>query len=181
MRKKQPGAFAAIASCARSQKFFAAVNLSRSGALANIRAGRVRVSGAFGCAKLQKRKERMGQGYSPQTALIVEPSDELRELVGILLEETGYEVIETPSLDDVVDLMEDGLRVSLLFVDLPARDLVGLARKISHDWPWVRLIVPCAGQEEAEALPDTALRMNSPWNALDVLIQAERARLSTLH
>ena len=120
----------------------------------------------------------MGRATVLDTAVIVEPSQYLRELVAILLEETGYEVKELSSLDEVVPFMEAGARVALLFADMPARQLVRTARTLSENWPSVRIIVPCESDERSDFLPRTALRMNSPWNALDVLIHAERARQS---
>ena len=123
----------------------------------------------------------MEQAMRSETALVVEPSARLRELVAILLEETGYIVREIPSIEDVLPCMRDEANVRLLFIDAPARDLIDTARTISRKWPRVRLIVPCGSEEAADFLPNTALRMNSPWNALDVLIHAERARLSALH
>jgi DNA-binding NtrC family response regulator len=121
----------------------------------------------------------MGSAASPERAVVLEPSERLCELVAILLEETGYQVKETRSLTEALAVLEACQPVSLLFADVSPSDATRLAETVERNWPEVRLIVPCADKDAD--LPEIALRMQSPWNALDVLIQAERVRQSAPH
>ena len=124
----------------------------------------------------------MDQAASPRSALVVEPNASLRELVAVLLEETGYEVEHSRSMTEALAVLgSHGVDVAIVFADTSGADIESAARTIAHKWPWIRLIVPCASKERGARLPASALLMQSPWNALDVLIQAERARQSALH
>lgn len=123
----------------------------------------------------------MGQTAMLRTAVVVEPSARLRELVTVLLEETGYNVEESNSMNEALAVMQaKGMDVALLFIDLAGVEIESAARSVAQQWPWVRLIVPCSSSERGARLPPSAFLMQSPWNALDVLIQAERARQSAL-
>ena len=121
----------------------------------------------------------MGQAAAPGMAVVVEPRRELRELVSVLLEETGYRVEQSPSIEEAMTLIAaDPPDVAVLFADIPGEAIASSARAVAQRWPWVRMIIPCARNLDGAALPDSALLMHAPWNALDVLIQAERARIS---
>ena len=120
----------------------------------------------------------MGQARPPM-AIVVEDETDQADLVAALLEEVGFETIEVASAEEALDsLRANASRVTLLFTSVQlrsARDGVDLARIVSREWPWIRILVTSgdarAGQRD---LPKSAKFMPKPWRALEVLVEAER-------
>ncbi len=123
----------------------------------------------------------MAQVVAPQRlAIVVEDDLDDRHLAAALLEETDLLVVEADSAEEALDyLRENAQKVALVFADvrLPCiMDGVDLARSISSNWPWIKVILTSGSPAERfDDLPNAVSYMPKPWRALDVLVEAERA------
>lgn len=110
-------------------------------------------------------------------AIVVEDDSDQREIIAVLLEESDMHVIECSSAEAglaALNLYKGA--VAFLFTDVTlAGDMSGveLARIAKRNYPNLTTVVtsgrPCSG------VPRDALFMPKPWNALDVLMAAERS------
>jgi len=115
----------------------------------------------------------------PMMALVVEDDQNQADLVGALLEEADFQVVEVASGEEALACLHDHAHdIALLYADLRlgrSIDGIDLARAVSINWPWIRLIVTSGDPEEDfDQLPETARFMRKPWRALDLLVEAER-------
>ncbi len=112
------------------------------------------------------------------TALIVDDDAQQRELIGILLEEMGLDIVPVSSSEEAVNFLRVGARRIVLIVaamNLPSfMDGARLAI-YAQQWPWIRVVVTSHDEDEVEPLPHPAVVMPKPWLPLNMLIQAERA------
>ncbi len=112
------------------------------------------------------------------TALVVDAEAQQREWIGILLEESGLDVIRAASSEDAVNVLRVCAREIVLIVtamNLPSfMDGARLAI-YAQQWPWIRVVVTSHDQDFAEQLPHPAVAMHKPWLPLNMLIQAEKA------
>jgi CheY-like chemotaxis protein len=145
-------------------------------------------------AKTRERTETMGQthphkaqprGAQPQrrTALIVEDDADLRELSAALLEESELDTIECESAEAALaTMLLRGQDVAMIFADirLPGvMDGVDLAREVKLRWPHLTVILTSGDPgERLHHLPPGVQYMPKPWQPLNVLMVAERARLA---
>jgi DNA-binding NtrC family response regulator len=111
-------------------------------------------------------------------ALIVEDEVFLRGEAAILLEETGFEVVEVETAAKGLRILhERGKDVSLLLTDVRTPgplDGAVLANEVARSWPRVRVIVTSAYQQET-ALPRTATFLPKPWHPIEIIAHAGRA------
>jgi len=118
------------------------------------------------------------------TALIVDDDAQERELIGILLEEIGLDVIPVSSSEDAVNVLRTGAHKIILIVaamNLPSfMDGARLAI-YAQQWPWIRVVVTSHDWDIEEELPHPAVAMHKPWLPLNMLIQAERAMATANH
>jgi CheY-like chemotaxis protein len=123
----------------------------------------------------------MGQAgpFHRATALVVENDPALREMVCLLLEESGYDVIQCESAEAAEAVLErQNEAVCLLLTDVQlAGRMTGveLARIAMERNPGLDVIVT-SGQPLSQELPDGAKFWAKPWTPLDLLREAERAR-----
>src|SRR5215470_15750929 len=119
----------------------------------------------------------MGRAIRP-TALIVDDDAHERELIGILLEERGLDVIPVASSEEAVNILRVAARRIVLIVaamNLPSfMDGARLAI-YAQQWPWIRVVITFHDEDVPEQLPHPAVAMSKPWLPLNMLIQAERA------
>ena len=112
-------------------------------------------------------------------AVVVEDDEMQRELVALLLEESGLGVIECESAEAALKVLERmGASVAIMFTDvnLAGRtDGVELARYARHHYPNIHVIVT-SGLSLPRRLPEGATFMPKPWLALDLLREAARSR-----
>jgi CheY-like chemotaxis protein len=112
------------------------------------------------------------------TALVVDADAQQRELIGILLAESGLDVIGVASSEEAINVLRDGARRIVLIVtamNLPSfMDGPRLAI-YAQQWPWIRVVVTSQDDDVAEGLPHPAVIMHKPWLPLNMLIQAEKA------
>jgi CheY-like chemotaxis protein len=112
------------------------------------------------------------------TALVVDADAQQRELIAILLAESGLDVIQAASSEEAVNALRDSARQIVLIVtamNLPSfMDGARLAI-YAQQWPWIRVVVTSQDDDVAEGLPHPAVIMHKPWLPLNMLIQAEKA------
>ena len=135
-------------------------------------------------AKTRERTETMGQ-TRPQrrTALIVEDDADLRELSATLLEESELDTIECESAEAALaTMLLRGQDVAMIFADirLPGvMDGVDLAREVKLRWPHLTVLLTSGNPGgRLDQLPPGVQYMPKPWQPLNVLMVAERARLA---
>jgi CheY-like chemotaxis protein len=112
------------------------------------------------------------------TALVVDADAQQRELIGILLAESGLDVIRAASSEEAINALRDSARHIVLIVtamNLPSfMDGARLAI-YAQQWPWIRVVVTSQDDDVAEGLPHPAVIMHKPWLPLNMLMQAEKA------
>src|SRR5215475_4519886 len=111
------------------------------------------------------------------TALVVDADSQQRELLGILLAESGLDVIRAASSEEAINVLRQGARQIVLIVtamSLPSfMDGARLAI-YAQQWPWIRVVVTSRDEDEVEPLPRPAVVMPKPWLPLNMLSQGER-------
>src|SRR6516165_9135669 len=112
----------------------------------------------------------MGRAIRP-TALIVDDDARERELIGILLEERGLDVILVASSEEAVNVLRASARKIILIVasmNLPSfMDGARLAI-YAQQWPWIRVVVTSHEWDMEEELPHPAVAMHKPWLPLNM-------------
>jgi DNA-binding NtrC family response regulator len=127
----------------------------------------------------------MGQAVPKhRTILIVEDDAELRSLTAALLKDEQLDTIECESAEAALAVMLMGGReVAMMFADVwlsGPMDGVDLAREVKMRWPSLTVILTSGhSRESVGKLPPGVIYMPKPWQPLDVLIAAERARASS--
>ena len=119
----------------------------------------------------------MGQAFKP-IALVVEDDAYQRELLKVLLEETELHVFACESAEAALRILDQyGSGMSLLVTDVQlAGVLTGadLARIAKQRYPELSIIVTSGSAKPK--LPADTVFMAKPWQALEILKQAERAQ-----
>ena len=115
------------------------------------------------------------------TVLIVEDDTELRQLTAALLEEDDLDIIECESAEAALaTMLLRGQDVSMVFADLRlpgVMDGVDLAREVKMRWPHLTVVLTSGnGGDRLSHLPAGVQYMPKPWQPLNVLLAAERAR-----
>ena len=111
------------------------------------------------------------------TALIVEDDAMQREMLSLLLEESGYQVIQCASAEAaelVLDKNAGGLCLMMTDVQLAGNmdgvELAHIARKYNPDMG----VIVTSGKPLHQELPDGVQFWSKPWAPLDVIREAER-------
>ncbi len=123
----------------------------------------------------------MGQARAHRPiALVVEDDASQRVLATTLLEESEMSVIQCESAEAAEVVMNKiGSAVSLLFTDVKlAGNMTGLelANKAKARYPEMTVI----GRACADIPKDTRF-LPKPWNALDILMEAEKTLVNGYH
>jgi len=126
----------------------------------------------------------MGQARAHRPiALVVEDDASQRVLVTTLLEESEMSVIQCESAEAAELVMSKiGGAVSLLFTDVKlAGNMTGLelADKAKARYPEMTVIIT-SGRACADIPKDTRF-LPKPWNALDILMEAEKTLVNGYH
>lgn len=124
----------------------------------------------------------MGQSQPfPATALVVEDDPSQREMLSVLLEESGYRVIQCESAEAaerVLDKNAGALSLMMTDVQLAGRMTgVELAHVARDRNPGLAVVVT-SGRPLTQPLPNGAKFWAKPWAPLDVLRVAELAQLA---
>jgi DNA-binding NtrC family response regulator len=130
----------------------------------------------------------MGQAQSPQrrfrpTALVVEDEPLQRFLACTLLEEAEFTVVECLSAEAALSVLEEkSAEVVFVFADVKlagTMDGVELATIINECHPQTSVAITSGDiGDRASKIPTGVQFMPKPWQPLDLLMTAERARMS---
>jgi CheY-like chemotaxis protein len=114
-------------------------------------------------------------------ALVVEDDPMQREMIGMLLEESDFDVIECESAEAaelVLQRAGDSLVLMMTDVSLAGRmngvELAHVARKYNPDLG----VIVTSGKPLRQALPDGVIFWSKPWAPLDVIREAEKMALA---
>lgn len=111
------------------------------------------------------------------TILVVEDDEMQRSLVSMLLEEKDMNVIECESAEAAVNVLnEHGSRISMMFTDINlagTMDGVELTNIAMRKFPHMTVVVTTGNG--VPQLPPGAMFMPKPWNAGDLLREAEKS------
>ena len=123
----------------------------------------------------------MGQSTALRAkALVVEDDPMQRQMIGLLLEESDFDVIECASAEAAeLVLQRSGDSVTIMVTDVElAGHMSGveLAHIAHKDHPDLGVIVT-SGRPLPQPLPDGAKFWAKPWAPLDVIREAERMLL----
>ena len=126
------------------------------------------------------QRELQGQARK-RIALIVEDDADLRQLTALLLEESEFDAVECESAEAALAVMLlRGKDVSMVFADirLPGvMDGVDLARELKMRWPHLTVVLTSGNPGvRLVHLPPGVEFLPKPWQPLNVLMAAERAR-----
>ena len=125
----------------------------------------------------------MGQSkpFKPM-ALVVEDEEVQRDVVAMLLEECEMGVIQCDSAEAALHVLDQvGPMLTMLYTDVSlAGDIDGieLARVTRERFPQIHVVV-ASGRGLNRDLPEHTLFMQKPFLPLDLLREAERARVSS--
>ena len=116
------------------------------------------------------------------TALVVEDDLIQREMLSLLLEESGYRVIECDRAEDAQQVLDkDAAALCLMMTDVQLAgpmDGVELAHIAKERNPRLDVVVT-SGQPLPRPLPQGTKFWAKPWAPLDVLREAEIAQLAS--
>jgi len=122
----------------------------------------------------------MAQAIRPNIALIVDDDENQRGLIGVLLEETGFEVVEVDSSAEAVNILRNSAHKVILIV--AAMQLLRFAgarlAAYAQQWPWIRVLITSDEQQCPDQFSYATAFMSKPWQPLDMLIQAEKVVVS---
>lgn len=115
------------------------------------------------------------------TALVVEIDPAQRDMLCLLLEESGFDVIQCDRAEDAERVLdEDDGALCLLMTDVQLAGRmngVELAHIAKERKPRLDVVVT-SGRPPPQQLPDGAKFWSKPWVPLDVLREAEIAQLA---
>jgi DNA-binding response OmpR family regulator len=125
----------------------------------------------------------LGEGRLWAIALIVEDDAELRQLMKMVIEEAELDIIECDSAEAALaTMLLRGRDVAMIFADIRlsgVMDGIDLAREAKMRWPHLVVVLTSGNAvERPERLPLGVDYMPKPWQALNVLVAAQRARSS---
>jgi DNA-binding NtrC family response regulator len=123
-------------------------------------------------------------GSKQRKVLLVEDDTELRLLTKTILEEAKFDIIECDSAEAALaTVLLQGQEVAMIFADIRLSgemDGIDLAREVKMRWPHLVVLLTSGNAgEHLKQMPPGVDYMPKPWQPLDVLIAAERARSST--
>ena len=134
--------------------------------------------------KALTRGKIMGQAQPKRRImLIVEDDAELRWITMTVLEQSELDIIECESAEAALAIMLlRGQDVTMIFADIRlsgVMDGIDLAHEVKMRWPHLTVILTSGNAgERLEHLPLGVDYMPKPWQPLNVLMAAERARSS---
>ena len=106
--------------------------------------------------------------------LVVEDEASIRELVALNLKMTGWEVLEAPSAERALELIQKNppCDVALLDIMLPGMDGFSLCETIRHGDPYIGIIMASAKGQESDKIRGLSIGaddyITKPFNILEV-------------
>ena len=107
--------------------------------------------------------------------LVVEDEASIRELVALNLKMTGWEVLEAPSAERALELIQKNppCDVALLDIMLPGMDGFSLCETIRHGDPYIGIIMASAKGQESDKIRGLSIGaddyITKPFNPLELL------------
>jgi CheY-like chemotaxis protein len=97
-------------------------------------------------------------------ALVVDDEDLVRASVADMLTELGYEVVETASAEEALELLAKGRQIDVLVTDhlMSGTSGAALAYEVRKRWPLIRTVI-ISGYAEAEGIGPDLLRLTKPF------------------
>ncbi len=115
--------------------------------------------------------------------MVVDDEPVLRTLVGYLLEDAEFVVVEAGSADEALRILEDQaheMHVVFTDVQMPgSMDGRALAHHVSRTWPHLGVIVTSAHPLPAEHLPHGCRFLSKPYDLGDVLDHVQTLTLAS--
>ena len=106
--------------------------------------------------------------------LVVEDEASIRELVALNLKMTGWEVLEAPSAERALELIQKNppCDVALLDIMLPGMDGFSLCETIRHGDPYIGIIMASAKGQESDKIRGLSIGaddyITKPFNILEL-------------
>jgi len=112
-------------------------------------------------------------------ALIVEDEGLVRMMAADMLEDAGFDVVETATADAALAILEIEPTISVLFTDIElpgSMTGLDLAGRVAERWPYIRLVVTSGRLSLTDQqVPDGGRFVPKPYLADQVLRAVERA------
>lgn len=112
-------------------------------------------------------------------ALVVEGDEIQRRLVTVILENSGFEVLQSDTAEAAMIILEEvGHDLALLVADVRLNgDMPGsqLARFATQLYPNIKLIITSG--KDWPVLPEGTIFLRKPWKPLDLMREAQAAGL----
>lgn len=111
--------------------------------------------------------------------LVVEDEASIRELVALNLKMTGWEVLEAPSAERALELIQKNppCDVALLDIMLPGMDGFSLCETIRHGDPYIGIIMASAKGQESDKIRGLSIGaddyITKPFNPLELLARVK--------
>ena len=107
---------------------------------------------------------------SAGTALLVDDEEVVRMSTAEMLSELGYQVVETPSAEAALRLLDQGLSPDLVVTDhlMPGMTGTQLAHEVKRLRPQTRTLL-ISGYAEAEGVAPDLPRLTKPFRTIDLL------------
>jgi DNA-binding NtrC family response regulator len=110
-------------------------------------------------------------------ALVVEDDLGQREMVVVLLEGAGFEVLQSDTAESAMIILQEAGRDLALLVsdirlngDMPGSEVANFARKL---FPNIKVIMTSG--KERPAVPKGAIFLHKPWKPLELIREAKLA------
>ena len=111
--------------------------------------------------------------------LVVEDEASIRELVALNLKMTGWEVLEAPSAERALELIQKNppCDVALLDIMLPGMDGFSLCETIRHGDPYIGIIMASAKGQESDKIRGLSIGaddyITKPFNPLELVARVK--------
>ena len=104
--------------------------------------------------------------------LVVEDEASIRELVALNLKMTGWEVLEAPSAERALELIQKNppCDVALLDIMLPGMDGFSLCETIRHGDPYIGIIMASAKGQESDKIRGLSIGAENTEEEIDHIL-----------
>jgi PAS domain S-box-containing protein len=106
--------------------------------------------------------------WNGQMVLVVDDNADVAEVTSSLFEHLGYETMYRESAEAALDLLEDGMKIDLVFSDIvmPGTiDGIGLAREINSRYPNLPVVLTTGYSDATKAVPPNLRILRKPFDA----------------
>jgi CheY-like chemotaxis protein len=110
----------------------------------------------------------MDQRLARRTVLIVEDDPLVRGYMTVVWQELGWKVFEAANAELALEVVDRNPGIDVAFTDIfmpGSMDGIGLARRLTHTHPKIRVILTSGIAQEA---PDGLALLKKPWSLSDL-------------